>query len=250
MSAGSERRVAVVTGAAQGLGAAIAGRFVVDGYRVVYADMHAEANQRAAGEADATGESVLAVVLDVRALDSVEACLTAAIERWRRVDVWVNNAARTVARDFFEIEPDEWNDVLETNLRGAYFGCRVAGSHMRRHHAGRIINLVSLAGQWGRSPNGVHYAASKAGIVAMTRYAAMELAPHGVTVNAIAPTAIEGPSVAAASPERIAALVDVIPLGRLGRAEEVAALVAFLASEEAAFVTGATYDINGGILMR
>ena len=241
----SERRVAVVTGAARGLGQAIADRLTDDGYGVVYADLDG-----GAAEAAATGSGSLAVELDIRELASVEACLAAAVDRHGGVDVWVNNAAVTIARSFFEIDPSEWDEVITTNLRGTYFGCRVAGPHMRDRGGGRIVNLASIAGQRGASVNGVHYAASKAGIVAITRFAASELASSGVTVNAIAPAAIEGPSVAAVPAETIEAMVKTIPVRRLGRPEEVAALVAYLASDEAGFVTGATYDINGGMLMR
>jgi 3-oxoacyl-[acyl-carrier protein] reductase len=249
MTGSADERVAVVTGAAQGLGEAIAGRLVNDGFRVVCADLNDEMNERAALAADPGGR-VLAAHLDVRELESVEACLALAIEHWGRVDVWVNNAARTAARPFLEVEPTEWDDVLATNLRGTYFGCRVAGRHMCERGHGRIVNLASIAGQWGRSLTGVHYAASKAGIVAVTRVAAVTFAQHGVTVNAIAPAAIEGPQVAAMPAETIEAYAKQIPVGRLGRPEEVAALVAYLASDEAAFTTGATFDVNGGMLMR
>ena len=242
--------VAVVTGAAQGLGEAIASRFVEDGYHVVYADHNAAGAERAAAAADPGGGTVLPMHLDVRDLGSVQACLDAAVSRWGRVDVWVNNAALTGARPFLEIEPEEWDDVLGTNLRGTYFGCRVAGTHMCDRGSGRIVNLASVAGQWGRSLTGVHYAASKAGIVAVTRCAATAFAPHGVSVNAIAPAAIDGPAVAAMPPDTIANYVREIPAGRLGRPDEVAALAAFLASPSAGFTTGATYDVNGGILMR
>jgi 3-oxoacyl-[acyl-carrier protein] reductase len=241
----AEPRVAVVTGAARGLGQAIADRLADDGLHVVYADVDAEGANAAAAT---TGS--LAVELDIRELASVEACLAAAVERHDGVDVWVNNAAVTIARPFFEIEPAEWDDVLTTNLRGTYFGCRVAGLHMRERGGGRIVNLASIAGQRGASVNGVHYAASKAGIVAITRFAASELAAFGVTVNAVAPAAIEGPSVAAVPAEKIEAMVQTIPVGRLGKPNEVAGLVAYLAGDEAGFVTGATYDINGGMLMR
>jgi 3-oxoacyl-[acyl-carrier protein] reductase len=243
-------RVAVVTGPGRGLGEAIAARLVADGYRVVYADVDEAAGAAAAAAADPGGVSTLAVATDVRNLASVEACLAAAIDRFGSVDVWVNNAARTEATPFFEIDPEEWDDVLTTNLRGAYFGCRVAGQHMQGRGSGRIVNLASLAGQWGRSITGVHYAASKAGIVALTRFAATALASHGVTVNAVAPGPIDGPSVAAMPPERVAGFVKQIPMQRLGRPAEVAALVAYLASEASGFATGATYDLNGGILMR
>jgi 3-oxoacyl-[acyl-carrier protein] reductase len=241
----AEPRVAVVTGAARGLGQAIADRLADDGLHVVYADVDAEGAKAAAAATNS-----LAVELDIRELASVEDCLAAAVEHHGGVDVWINNAAVTIARPFFEIEPAEWDDVLTTNLRGTYFGCRVAGLHMRERGGGRIVNLASIAGQRGASVNGVHYAASKAGIVAITRFAASELAPFGVTVNAVAPAAIEGPSVAAVPAEKIEAMVQTIPVGRLGRPNEVAALVAYLAGDEAGFVTGATYDINGGMLMR
>ena len=243
-------RIAVVTGAGRGLGEAIAERFVRDGYRVVYADRDQGAGAAGAVAIDPTRERTLDIGTDVRDLTSVQACLDAAVERWGRVDVWVNNAARTEAAPFLEIDPDEWDDVLATNLRGTYFGCRVAGRHMQERGSGRILNLASLAGQWGRSITGAHYAASKAGIVALTRFAAIALAPHGVTVNAIAPGPIDGPSVAAMPPEKVAAYMQQIPVQRLGRPDEVAALAAFLVSEESGFVTGATYDVNGGMLMR
>jgi 3-oxoacyl-[acyl-carrier protein] reductase len=237
--------VAVVTGAARGLGQAIADRLAADGCRVVYADLDAAGAQAAA---EATGST--AAEVDVRRLESVEACLAEAVERHGGVDVWVNNAAVTVARSFFEIDQAEWDDVIATNLRGTYFGCRVAGLHMRERRRGRIVNLSSIAGQRGASVNGIHYAASKAGIVAITRFAASELAPHGVTVNAVAPAAIDGPSVAAVSVDKVEAMVETIPVGRLGQPHEVAALVSYLAGDDAGFVTGATYDINGGMLMR
>lgn len=250
MTVRAREAVAVVTGSAQGLGEAIAARFVRDGYRVLYADVNDELNRRTAHTVDASGERAFAMRVDVRELGAVQGCLDAAVSRWGRVDVWVNNAARTESRPFLEIDPTEWDDVLAVNLRGTYFGCRVAGSHMSERGAGRILNLASLAGQWGRSPTGVHYAASKAGIMAITRYAAIAFAPNGVTVNAIAPAAIEGPAVAAMQPEQVSAYAAQIPIGRLGWPDEVAALAAFLASDEAGFLTGATYDMNGGLLMR
>lgn len=243
-------RVAIVTGAAQGLGEAIAKRFVGEGHKVVFGDVNTEMVLQTTQACDPSGEQAVAVDLDVRRLESVDTCLGVAVERWGHVDVWVNNAARTVARPFLEIDPDEWDDVVTTNLRGTYFGCRVAGVHMCERGSGTIINLASVAGQWGRGLTGVHYAASKAGIVAITRYAATAFAPQGVTVNAIAPAAIDGPAAAAMPADTVAEYVKGIPLGRLGRPEEIAALAVFLASPDAGFTTGATYDVNGGIVMR
>jgi 3-oxoacyl-[acyl-carrier protein] reductase len=184
---------------------------------------------------------------DVRELGSWERLLAEV----GPVDVLVNNAARTELRSFWEIDVEEWDDVLATNLRGTYLGCRVVGANMRERGGGRIVNLASVAGQAGRAATGTHYATSKAAIVALTRLAATELAASGVTVNAIAPAAIDSPLVHEfLSPDRIDAMVERIPVGRLGRPEEVAAAVAYLASDAAAFVTGATLDVNGGMLMR
>lgn len=246
----SRVRVAVVTGAAQGLGQAIADRLVSEGYRVAYADINDEGCVQAAEAQDPSGEMALPLHVDVRTLESVEACFGEVLGRWDEVDVWVNNAARTASQPFLEIDPAEWDDVLAVNLRGTYFGCRVAGAHMCSRRSGRIINLASLAGQWGRSLTGAHYAASKGGIQALTRTAASAFASSGVTVNAIAPAAIEGPQAAAMPPDKLAAYAEQIPIGRLGRPVEVSTVAAFLASEEASFITGATYDVNGGMLMR
>jgi 3-oxoacyl-[acyl-carrier protein] reductase len=234
----------IVTGAARGLGEAIARRLHGDGYRVVLADIDLEGAERVAAE---LGGGSRALRHDVRELDSWES-----LAHEVRDDLYalVNNAARTELRSFWEIEVEEWDDVLATNLRGTYLGCRVVGELLRERGAGRIVNLASVAGQASRAVTGVHYATSKAAIVALTRHAATELAPYGVTVNAIAPAAIDGPMVASVPPERLEPMLKAIPVGRLGRPEEVAALVAFLLSDESGFTTGATFDVNGGLLMR
>ena len=241
-------RIAIVTGAARGLGEAIARRLHADGYRVALADIDFDGAEQVGGK---LGEGALAVRHDIRDLDSWERML-AEVRRDLGDDVHalVNNAARTEIRSFWEIDMDEWDNVLATNLRGTYLGCRVVGGYLRDRGAGRIVNLASVAGQASRAVTGVHYATSKAAILALTRHAATELAPHGVTVNAVAPAAIDGPMVASVPPERIEAMIQTIPVGRLGRPEEVAALVAFLVSDEAGFITGATFDVNGGMLMR
>jgi 3-oxoacyl-[acyl-carrier protein] reductase len=234
--------IAIVTGAAQGIGEAIARRLHADGYEVALADI-ADAELVASD----LGAGARAHALDVRDPDSWEQLL-AALDG----DVYalVNNAARTEFRSFWEIDVDEWDDVLATNLRGTYLGCRTVGHALRERGGGRIVNLASDAAFAASGGSGVHYAASKAGIVAVTRRAATELAPHGVTVNAVAPAAIDGPLARDVLRDRLDEKLADIPVARLGRAEEVAAIVAFLLSADAGYITGATLDVNGGVVMR
>ena len=235
-------RAAVVTGAAQGLGEAIARALHARGASVLLADVNLEGAERVAGE---LGDSARAVECDVRDRASLERALDAA----GRVDIMVNNAARTVPRSFWEIEEEEWDEVLAVNLRGVFLGCQLAGARMREQGRGRIVNLSSTAGQVPGTM-GAHYAASKAGIVILTKIVAAELAPHGVTCNAIAPAAVRTPAFDLVSPERLEALRERIPVGRFGEPAEIGALVAFLCSDDAGYITGATLDVNGGLVMR
>jgi 3-oxoacyl-[acyl-carrier protein] reductase len=235
-------RTAIVTGAARGIGEAIARRLHADGYRVVLADV-TDASLLAAE----LGAGAVAVEHDVREVSSWERLLAGLDETPYAL---VNNAARTEFRSFWEVDVEEWDDVLATNLRGTYLGCRTVGAVLRERGAGRIVNLASDAAYAASGGSGPHYAASKAGVVAVTRRAATELAPYGVTVNAVAPAAIDGPLAREILGPRLEEKLPRIPVGRLGRPEEVAALVAFLVSDDAGYLTGATLDVNGGVLMR
>jgi len=154
-----------------------------------------------------------------------------------------------VFRSLWEIEPDEWDDVLATNLRGVFFGCQLAGPRMRERGWGRILNMASISGQ-AVGASGAHYAASKAGIIVLTKIVAAELASHGVTCNALAPAAVRTPAFDVLSEERLETLRQRIPVGRFGEPAEIAELAAFLCSDEAGYITGATFDANGGLLMR
>lgn len=242
-----EGRTALVTGAARGLGEAIARELSAHGANVVVADIDGAGAEAVAA---ALGERATAVTVDVSERASFERAFAFATESSGQVDILVNNAAQTVMRPFWEIDDAEWDEVLATNLRSVFIGCQIVGRHMRETGYGRIVNLASLAGQQGGAVAGAHYAASKAGVIVLTKIVAQQLAPHGVTVNAVAPAAVRTPVMDALPPERVEALAASIPVARLGRPEEIATVVAFLASDDAGYITGATWDVNGGLFMR
>lgn len=242
-------RAAIVTGAGRGLGEAIAIELAGRGARVLLADIDADAAELAAASIRDSGGEAESAVLDVADWAAVHQLVADFTARAERLDVFVNNAARSVARSFWEIDPAEWDDVMAVNLRGVVAGCRAAGAVMREAKWGRIVNLASLAGQTAR-PSGTAYAASKAGVVSLTRSFALELSPHGVTVNAIAPGMTDTPMIRRVSDETRERLLAGVPTGHLVDPAELAALVRFLASAEAASISGATYDVNGGTLMR
>jgi 3-oxoacyl-[acyl-carrier protein] reductase len=245
-----DSRTAIVTGAGRGLGAAIAAELAGRGAQVLLVDIDGEAAAAAAAAIGERGGAAEAATLDVADWAAVEDLVAGFAARVERLDILVNNAARSVARPFWEIEPQEWDEVMAVNLRGVFAGCRAAGAVMRAAGWGRIINLASLAGQQGGINGGAHYAASKAGIIVLTKVLATELGGAGVTVNAVAPAAIEGPIFDAMPAARRRQVAAQIPVGRAGRPEEVAATVAFLASERAGYITGSTIDVNGGLFMR
>ena len=244
-------QVALVTGAAQGLGNIIARRLHAAGYKLALTDRTEEMARAAAEQLDASGDTVLPLALDVMHKPAFEAALAAVRERWGGLHVAVNNAAITPTTPVMQITPEEFDKVLAINLRGTFLGCQVFGAAMGEAGYGRLINVASLAGQNGGTASGAHYAASKGGILTLTKIFARELAASGVTVNAIAPGPMELPSVrAAVPPERLEKLIEMIPVKRLGNPAFVAGLVVQLASAEADFATGAAWDVNGGIFMR
>jgi 3-oxoacyl-[acyl-carrier protein] reductase len=248
---GMTTRIALVTGAAQGLGYSIAGRLHAAGYAVALSDISLAGAQAAAQKLDPDGERTLALKLDVTQKADFEAALAATLARFGALHVAVNNAAMTMTTPVMQISPEEFNRVVNTNLTGTFVGCQVFGAHMATAGHGRIVNLASLAGQNGGTATGAHYAASKGGIVTLTKIFAKELAAGGVTVNAIAPGPIDSPAVhAAVPPEKLVGIIGNIPVKRLGDAGFLGDLVVLLASPEAYFATGATWDINGGLFMR
>ncbi len=235
-------RVAIVTGAGRGLGAAVARRLFVEGWALVVGDIDAESVAVLAAE---LGRDAAPVLLDVRKPEDWDRAVGVA-QSVGDLAALVNCAARTDVRDLFAITPDEWDDVLATNLRGPFLGIRAVGPLLRERGAGRIVNLASDSAFRGRGVTGAHYATSKAGLLALTRRAAASLAGHGVTVNAVAPGTIDGETVRELAGDRVEELAGEIPAGRLGRPEEVAALVTWLLSDDASYVNGSTLLIDGG----
>ncbi|BEV01204.1 SDR family NAD(P)-dependent oxidoreductase [Novosphingobium olei] len=244
-------RVVLITGAGQGLGASLAAAFHGAGYRVAVTDLSAEAAQSVATRLDPAGETVLGHALDVRDPQQFRDALSRIVEHWGSVEVLVNNAVVTAVKPVLEIDADEFDRVLQVNLRGTFVGCQVLGRYFKERKHGRIVNIASLAGQNGGTATGAHYATSKGGVLTLTKVFARDLGPFGVTVNAIAPGPLDSDVVRDLVPEdKLTGIVAGIPVGRLGSLDYVAATAVHLASEEAFFANGATWDINGGLLMR
>jgi len=243
--------VALVTGAANGLGAIVARALHTAGYRVGFGDIDGDAAIRAAGEVDASGATAIGIALDVREAAQFEAARDDLVARWGSLEVVVNNAAVQLATPLFDISPEEFGAVLATNVSGTFIGSQVCGRHFKANGYGRIVNIASLAGQNGGTATGAHYAASKGAILTLTKVFARDLAPFGVTVNAVSPGPLDVPSVRRlVPPERLGPLIEVIPVKTLGDPAFVADIVVRLAARDAGFTTGATWDINGGLFMR
>ncbi len=243
--------VCIVTGAGRGLGRVIARHLHRQGHRVIVTDIDAVRAEALAAELDRSGATALGLRLDVREKHDFEDALERASEVFGEVSALINNAAVTHATPLFDISPDEFEEVLRVNLRGVFLGCQVFGAQFAKAGFGRIVNLASLAGQAGGTATGAHYAASKGGILTLTKIFARELASSGVTVNAIAPGPLDVPLVhELLSSDTVEALKRAIPVGHLGDPEFIAQVVALLVSSEARSVTGATWDANGGLYLR
>ncbi|MBB2499388.1 SDR family NAD(P)-dependent oxidoreductase [Amycolatopsis echigonensis] len=247
MSAPAEPHVAVVTGGANGLGEAIVRQLHAEGYRVAIADVDGEAAEKlAASLGNCHGYPV-----DVRDRAALAQLKDDVVRDFGSVQVLVNNAARTQARPLMEITPEDLDAVLAVNFTGTFTACQIFGAYFAERGYGRIVNMASLAGQNGGTATGGHYASSKGAIMSATKVFARELAPRGVTVNAVSPGPQDSPMVRSiVGEDNLEAFTKNIPVGRLGDPAFIARMVSLLASPGAASVTGACWDANGGLYLR
>jgi 3-oxoacyl-[acyl-carrier protein] reductase len=244
--AGADARVAIVTGAAGALGTAMCERFVRDGVRVVVADVAIEAARLLARRLDPSGTSARALVCDVTDYASVET-MVAETRAWGgRIDILINNAGISEGHvPTWEMPLDAWQRTIDVDLTGVFHCCRAVLPSMLERGWGRIVNISSIAGKEGKH-NPAAYAAAKAGVIGLTKAVAFEVASRGILVNAITPGSIWTANWSNIGEEAKAEILGRHPVGRFGQPEEVAALVAWLSSDESSFSTGAVFDISGG----
>lgn len=242
-------KVAVITGASGGIGAAVARKLAAQGCHVVLGYCRGE--QRAKSlrqELWNAGYEAQVFGADITKPEEAKALIDFAVNEYNRLDILVNNAGISQIKLFTDITPEEWRQMFAANVDGIYNCCRAAVPHLVQQHSGTIINVSSIWGLCGASCE-VHYSASKAAVIGFTQALAKELAPSGITVNCVAPGAIDTEMNAHLSAEERRALEEEIPLGRMGTPEEAAAAIAFLAGEGAAYFTGQVLSPNGGIVI-
>lgn len=241
-------KVALVTGASQGIGRSTALALVVAGAKVAVAARNAEKLATLVTEIEAAGGTALAVPLDVADPAQVKTAFQQILTKFGKLDILVNNAAITRDTLALRMKLEDWDAVLRTNLTGAHLCIQQALGAMLKQRSGRIINISSVVAQTGNAGQ-ANYVASKAGLIGLTRAIAVEVASRNITVNAVAPGFIDTPMTAPLPQELKDKMKSMIPLGRFGSEADVAAAIVFLASDEAAYITGQVLDVNGGLYM-
>jgi len=241
-------KVALVTGSAQGIGREIALALAAEGADVVISDINMEKAVLAAGEVEGLGRRSLALELDVTSFAKVEEAVNKILDKFRKVDILVNNAGITKDNLLLRMSDAEWDTVLQVNLKGTFNCIKAVSRVMLKQRSGKIISIASIIGIIGNAGQ-ANYAASKAGIIALTKTTAKELASRGINVNAVAPGFIQTEMTARLPEELKQKMLGVIPLNKFGTPADVAGVCVFLASEEAHYITGQTIVVDGGMVM-
>ena len=243
-----KNRIGIVTGASQGIGESIALELAAEQAEVILVDVQKDKLDKVVDKIEKAGGKAAAFSVDVSSFDRVTETVTAIIEKFQKIDFVINNAGITRDNLMMRMTEDEWDAVMSVNLKGVFNFSKAVIRHMISNRYGRIVNLSSVVGLMGNAGQ-TNYSASKAGVVGLTKSLAREVAARGITVNAIAPGYV-ATAMTDALPESVKKMfVDIIPMKRFGTPEEVAHVVKFLVSDEAAYITGQVISINGGMLM-
>lgn len=249
METGLRDKVVVITGAGGGIGRCCALQFAQEGAKLALSDVNLAAARAVADEVEANGTAAIAVQTDVTSADSVQELFDRTLGAFGRVDVLVNNAGIFQSKPIAEMTVTDWDRMMEVNLRGVFLCSQAAFRIMREQRSGKIVSLASLAGQVGGIIAGANYAVTKAGVACFTKSLAKQAGPYNINVNCVNPGVIDTPMTKPWGEEQLAKMAANTPLGRLGKPEEVASAIVFLASDAASFIHGAHLDINGGINM-
>lgn len=241
------KKVAVVTGSAQGIGLAIAQKLASQDIRVAIVDINGDKAASAAQALRQEGRDAISVACDVSRLDSIREMITAVVAHFGQIDILVNNAGILSSTPIPDVTENEWDRIMAVNVKSVFFASQQVLPYLKESACPRIVNISSLAGRMGGFETGMGYTASKGAIISLTYGMARQFAPFGITVNAVCPGTTETEIIAQWSKEQIDGLLNRIPLRKLGKPSNIASAVAYLASEEAEFITGLLMDVNGGM---